>query len=366
MRARRRHQILPRSTPFDARQGRWGDYTTCGSQPLPTLNALPAWQRSATARWGLWTHSLTIGGTPDLVMERMDHDLCAGAGDDDSVSGDGLGSLEAAAATPAADILRAASAMPGGSDAALGDGSGDHVEVLSQLRLRGRIASSAAVHAFIGDLRFQTLQAVAKTGKPRFASASAMGVSAGGGSGDGGGGGGGSGRDDTLELATIGVVSTVAVLGSGGSDSAVVGGSGAGSGSRRFVKWQMTDFGTTLPITVLLFGAAADLVAYEPVGSMWAIRQPRVLPDRRPGSSGGVAGGNDQVTLSVSSPGQLLKLGRSPELAFCGGTRHNGSQCNLPVRASLRFCAFHMQQSRSQLMREFASCRGDLSGHTSE
>lgn len=261
--------------------------------------------------------------------------------------GEGLDSLEAAAAEPEPRRTTGAGAGAPAASWAAPPPAGDHVEALSGLPLRDRVASGAAVEAFVGSLRFVPLRALVTGQGAAFAAASTRVA----GSSTAGP------RDGAATLATVAVLASRTARG---------GGDEGDGDARRFVKWQMTDFATNLPVTVLLFGAAAVAAQHEPVGSVWALRELRLLPDRRADDRAGAARTSDQAAYSVSLPTQLLKVGRSPELAFCEATRHSGQPCGLPVRSAMRFCAYHLQQSRSQLLREFAGLRGDMSGHTSE
>ncbi|CAL5219574.1 g1434 [Coccomyxa viridis] len=97
--------------------------------------------------------------------------------------------------------------------------------------------------------------------------------------------------------------------------------------------WKVSDL-AGVTVTVLLFGDAHQSLYRESEGAIMAICNARA-------SAGGPGQG---VSLKVSDPSSVYKLGTSADYALCGARTKKGETCRNPVNVSVcRFCDFHVQ-----------------------
>jgi len=111
---------------------------------------------------------------------------------------------------------------------------------------------------------------------------------------------------------------------SGGTDGR------AGTGSYQI--WTLSDFNAQ--ISLFIFAEAYAGLVNEPIGSIFLISSPSLLPavERR------------SFSLSASKDGQVVRIGHSPDFGICKGTRKDGKPCTMVVNATkCQYCKFHVQ-----------------------
>ena len=104
----------------------------------------------------------------------------------------------------------------------------------------------------------------------------------------------------------------------------------AGTGSYQI--WTLSDFNAQ--ISLFIFAEAYAGLVNEPIGSIFLISSPSLLPavERR------------SFSLSASKDGQVVRIGLSPDFGICKGTRKDGKPCTMVVNATkCQYCKFHVQ-----------------------
>eukprot|EP01060_Flectonema_neradi_P005192 TRINITY_DN13442_c0_g1_i1.p1 TRINITY_DN13442_c0_g1~~TRINITY_DN13442_c0_g1_i1.p1 ORF type:complete len:634 (+),score=100.31 TRINITY_DN13442_c0_g1_i1:1857-3758(+) len=109
---------------------------------------------------------------------------------------------------------------------------------------------------------------------------------------------------------------------------------------KSFVKLYLSDLNQT-DCLVMLFDQAFDSHYQRiDVGSIIAVINPKILDSQ---------GGTDysRLALSITSPGCVILIGASADLAHCKGTTKSGSACTVPVNAFKNngFCKYHLTQA---------------------
>ncbi|GAX84370.1 hypothetical protein CEUSTIGMA_g11792.t1 [Chlamydomonas eustigma] len=131
------------------------------------------------------------------------------------------------------------------------------------------------------------------------------------------------------------VWTTVVIL---GSKSACEGRDGSSYG-----RWQVTDFTSTT--TLFLFGQAQKELYKECEGSVYILYNAKYSKE-----SGGGGYGRPGFSLTVDKPQQVQRIGSSPDLGKCSGTKKDGTRCSVPVnRSECEYCIYHAQTALRKL-----------------
>jgi hypothetical protein len=110
------------------------------------------------------------------------------------------------------------------------------------------------------------------------------------------------------------------------------GGSEGRPGSGNYQIWTLSDF--RAQISLFVFAEAYAGLANEPLGSIFLISSPSLVPavERR------------SFSLSASKDGQVVRIGTSPDFGTCRGTRKDGKPCTMVINATkCQYCKFHVQ-----------------------
>jgi hypothetical protein len=110
------------------------------------------------------------------------------------------------------------------------------------------------------------------------------------------------------------------------------GGSDGRPGGGNYQIWTLSDY--SAQISLFLFAEAYAGLVNEPIGSIFLISSPSLIPavERR------------SFSLSASKDGQVVRLGTSPDFGVCKGTRKDGKPCTMVVNATkCQYCKYHIQ-----------------------
>ncbi|KNC56077.1 uncharacterized protein AMSG_02089 [Thecamonas trahens ATCC 50062] len=108
----------------------------------------------------------------------------------------------------------------------------------------------------------------------------------------------------------------------------------------KYVIWTLSDL-AGVSLSLFVFGGAFEALYATPVGSVFALLNPKVLPSRERGKG---------LAISITGTDNVLMLGKSRDYAVCKSLTKAGAKCTNVINGSkTQYCEYHVMKEYNRV-----------------